>query len=98
MQQQVAGTPLAAEMADGFAVISFLRFNGYTFTDISDLGGIADYDFSGEAYRMIDRLEPLAGRRPRQNRRIRVSQLPPTPPPTTPPAPVHGAGSCAQPE
>lgn len=54
IQQQVAGTALASEMADVIAAILLARFNGRSITDICAMGGITVDDFtSSVAYREI---------------------------------------------
>lgn len=54
IQQQVAGTALASEMADVIAAILLSRFNGRSITDICAMGGITVDDFtSSVAYREI---------------------------------------------
>ena len=54
IQQQVAGTALASEMADVIAAILLSRFNGRSIIDICAMGGITVDDFtSSMAYREI---------------------------------------------
>jgi predicted transposase YdaD len=64
IQQQVAGTALASEMADVIAAILLSRFNGRSILDICAMGGLTVDDFtSSVAYREIYGLGQQQGRR-----------------------------------
>jgi predicted transposase YdaD len=64
IQQQVAGTALAGELADVIAAILLSRFNGRSITDICAMGGITVDDFTNSvAYREIYGLGRQEGRR-----------------------------------
>ena len=63
IQQQVAGTALAGELADVIAAILLSRFNGRSITDICAMGGITVDDFTNSvAYREIYGLGRQEGR------------------------------------